>query len=122
MGTAIRLPARENPWRPSMLATVADRTFEHTTLFLDGGRFVRCRFVDCQLVYEAKDEVDFEDCAFVGCSWTFDGAADRTIGFLATLYQKVGEHGQGLVGGVFEGIRSGRVAEVRVDALVGDPA
>jgi hypothetical protein len=105
-----------------MLATIADRTFERTSLFLDGGLFVRCHFVECQMIYEGRDGVDFRDCTFERCSWTFDDAAERTIGFLSTLHQKVGPDGPELVEGIFKSIRDNRIAEVTADAIVVDPA
>ena len=96
-----------------MLETVSDRTFRNTSLFIDGLRFVRCHFEDCQLIYEGRDEVDFRECTFERCSWTFDGAAERTIGFLSTLQLQTGVGGPDLVQSIFENIQNRKVAEIR---------
>jgi hypothetical protein len=96
-----------------MLEPIHDRTFRNTSLFIDGQRFVRCRFEDCQLIYEGRDEVDFQDCTFERCSWTFDGAAERTIGFLSTLQLQTGAGGPNLVQSIFENIQNRKVAEIR---------
>jgi hypothetical protein len=98
-----------------MIQTQTDRLIENTSLFLDGIRFIRCRFVNCQLIYEAKDEVEFKDCTFERCSWTFDGAAERTISFLSTLYHG-GDGGSQLVEAIFESIQNKRIAEIRLSA------
>lgn len=97
-----------------MLPTIIDRDFTNTALFLDGTRFVNCRFVDCQLIYDGSEEVDFQDCTFERCSWTFDAAAERTIGFLSTLYRETGPDGVALVEGIFKSIRNEQVHQLRV--------
>ncbi len=101
-----------------MLKAIIGRTFENTTLVLDGIRFVRCRFVNTQLIYTAREETDFEECTFERCSWTFDGPAENMIAFLSILLEKVAPDGPELVEAIFKSIRSGKVAELRADAIV----
>ncbi len=88
-------------------------TFRDTSFFIDGGHFIDCTFINCQLIYQGHDEVDFDGCDFQNCEWTFDDAAGRTLGYLSTLNHKVGKDGQKLVGEIFEGLVDGRVANVR---------
>jgi len=93
--------------------TFVDRTFENESLFLDLGSFVRCTFTKCQLTYHGDGIVDFQDCIFEDCSWTFEGAAARTLEFLATLYRRTGQSGQELVEGIIESIKSSPVIDLR---------
>jgi hypothetical protein len=99
-----------------MFTTVADREKRDTSIFIDGIRFVRVHFINCQLIYRAEDDVDFEDCTFDHCDWTLDGAAERMLGFLATLHEKTGPVGKELVEGIFDSIRNKRVTEIRGSA------
>lgn len=96
-----------------MLRTRQDEIFENTSVFLDGERFVRCRFVGCTLIYECRDEVDFQDCAFEGCSWTFSDAAIRMLNFLSTVYEEAGPTGSDLVTGIFKSIKDRRLLDLR---------
>lgn len=75
-------------------------------------------FVNAQLIYPAKEETDFEDCTFERCSWTFEGAAENMLAFLSTLQGKVTPEGPELVEAIFKSIRTGKVAELRADAIV----
>lgn len=95
-----------------MLHTRQDETIANTSVFLDGERFVRCQFVDCTLIYEGREEVDFQDCTFEGCSWTFSDAAIRMLGFLATVHDGTGSTGPELVSGIFDSIRNKRLVTV----------
>ncbi len=101
-----------------MLEAIVGRTFQDTTLSLDGVRFVRCRFVNAQLIYTAREETDFEECTFDRCSWTFEGPAENMIAFLSILQDKVTPDGPELVEAIFKSIRNGKVAELRADAMV----
>lgn len=103
-----------------MLSTVADQTFENMTLFVDGIRYERCHFVKTQFVYAAEKEADFIGCTFEDCSWTFDGAAERMIGFLSTLQERVIPDGPRIVHGVFHSIQNQKAATLRNIAL-GEP-
>lgn len=96
-----------------MLSVQKDITFRDSSYFIDGGHFIGCTFINCQLIYEGRDEVDFDGCVFQNCEWTFDDAAGRTLGYLSTLAHKVGKDGHKIVGEIFEGVIDGRVANVR---------
>lgn len=99
-----------------MANTLTDQTFADGSYVIDGLRFIRCRFVKMQLIYGAEGEVDFKDCTFENCSWTFDDAAERMIGFLSTLHEQVRPEGPELVEGIFKSIQSRKVATIRRDA------
>ncbi len=101
-----------------MLSLRHGETITKTSLIVDGQRFVRCTFVDCQLIYEATIAADFDDCTFHDCTWTFDGAAERTITYLATLATKTGPYGRKLVDGVFKSVLNRRVLEIRDEAHI----
>ncbi len=89
--------------------TIANKTFRGDAVRLDGNRYVKCHFTDCQLIYAADNETDFQDCTFVRCSWTFDDAALRTLSFLTTLYHSAGPVGGDLVEGIFASVRRARI-------------
>src|SRR5215208_4583183 len=98
-----------------MLGTVSDGVKQDVSIFIDGIRFVRVRFIDCQLIYKATADIDFVDCIFEGCEWTFDDAAARMLGFLATVYEKTSPIGQELVEGIFDSIRDKRITQFRAE-------
>ncbi|MDQ3656687.1 MAG: hypothetical protein M3457_16635 [Chloroflexota bacterium] len=93
--------------------TFVDRKFEDEFLYVDLASFVRCTFIKCELTYSGGGAADFEDCIFEDCSWTFEGAAVRTIDFLATVYRRTGTTGQDLVEGIFDSIRNSPVIDIR---------
>lgn len=96
-----------------MLNRQTNRTIRDTSLLIDGAHFFRCTFINCQLIYSGRDEVDFDDCTFQDCNWTFDDAAARTLGYISTLFQKVEPDGKNLVGELFAGITDTRITRVR---------
>ncbi len=80
------------------LTTIKDRIYDNRRLKVDGGRFVRCRFIGSKLIYYGSQEVFFEDCTFDGCDWVFQDAADRTLRYLSMLIHQGGEVGRAVVG------------------------
>jgi hypothetical protein len=90
---------------------IADKEFKRTSIIVEGIHFLRCKFIECQIIYSAKDDVAFEDCNFVECNWTFDGPAEETLIFLSELYNGLGEQGRDLVESVFQSIRTGTVKQ-----------
>jgi hypothetical protein len=63
---------------------------EHDTVATDGVDFVDCRFEGTTLVYDGGDYPRFHRCAFSKASWTFTGAALRTIGVLRAINSSPG--------------------------------
>lgn len=102
------------------MKTVANATFRDDAVRLDGNRYVKCHFTDCQLIYAGDNETDFQDCTFMRCSWTFDDAALRTLSFLTTLYHGAGPVGGDLVEAIFASVRRARIEllELRDDGRI----
>jgi len=99
---------------------VINRQFREAVVELDGHHFINCQFIECQLVFSASETVAFDGCVFDRCGWVFDGAAERTLQFLAALYGGLRPEGEALVETVFGMIREDRVGatiDLR-DALV----
>lgn len=42
-------------------------------------------FDHCVLVFAATAPVQLEDCRFVGCQWSFEGASALTVDFLRAM-------------------------------------
>lgn len=63
----------------------ADVVFADATVILDGATFTRCTFRNCVLVYAASSPLVLDGCSADGCTWHFDGAAERTINVLRAL-------------------------------------
>jgi hypothetical protein len=69
-----------------MTATVSGRRFQNKRVVLADRRYENCTFIDCKPVFDGRP-VHLIDNAFAECSWSFDGAAGVTLGFLAALCQ-----------------------------------
>jgi hypothetical protein len=69
-----------------MTATVSGRRFHNKRVVLADRRYENCTFIQCELVFDGRP-VHLVDNAFAECSWSFDGAAGVTLGFLAALCQ-----------------------------------
>lgn len=81
-------------------------TFEGERISLDGESFVDCTFRDCTLVYEGGEiPPAIHDNRFRGCRWQFEGAAGRTVSFMAAMYGGLDGHGREVVERTFDRIR-----------------
>ncbi len=69
-----------------MTAIVSGRRIHGKRVVLADRPYERCTFVDCELVFDGRP-VHLVDNAFAHCSWSFDGAAGVTLGFLGALCQ-----------------------------------
>lgn len=63
---------------------------EDQTIVLDGKHYTNCTFINCELVFRGGPTV-FEGNDLEETSFSFDGAAARTIRFLRGLNQTGGE-------------------------------
>ncbi len=63
-----------------------DKTYLGKKLEVDGKAFINCTFRNCTLVYAGGDPPKLDGCSFENCSWGFDAAAARTLGFLSGLH------------------------------------
>ena len=82
------------------------QTFENQDVLLDNGHFEDCVFRNCRLVYGGAGMVHLSGCSFDGVQWTFAGAAENTLRFMAALYHGTGEGGRQLIEDTFESIRT----------------
>lgn len=67
------------------MAHIEDKTFRNEVLTVDGTQYTRCVFQGATLVYAGGDLPTFVDCRFDNVALQFDGAAARTVSFLAGL-------------------------------------
>jgi hypothetical protein len=64
------------------------KTFEGTSLAVDGRRFVNCRFINVALTYGGGGLPIFDNCRFEGIRLQFDDQAANTLEYLADMSQK----------------------------------
>ncbi len=60
--------------------------FNHETVVLDGEAFSDCEFRACRMIYAGGEPPRFDGCKFDDCEWRFDGAAQRTLGFMKVVW------------------------------------
>lgn len=60
--------------------------FNHETVILDGEAFSDCEFRSCRMIYAGGESPQFGNCKFDSCEWRFDGAAQRTLGFMKVVW------------------------------------
>jgi hypothetical protein len=63
---------------------IVGRRFECERIVLGDGRYERCAFIACQLVFDGRP-VHLVDNVMDGCTWSFEGAAGATLDFVAGL-------------------------------------
>lgn len=88
---------------------IVGKTYENETILIDDQRFEDCSFSHCILKYGASGPGTMLRCTVRNSTYTFVGAAERTLQRLAAMYQS-GE--KMLVEELFNQIRvprSGRV-------------
>lgn len=61
------------------MPTEQDKTFFSQDIYLDGKRFVHCKFSNCTLWYKGGQTEWDEKTVFSSCRWRFLDAADRTV-------------------------------------------
>jgi hypothetical protein len=69
------------------MAEFQNETFTNQRVELDGNAYNNCTFVNSQIVYQGTAPVTLQGVKFDNCTWTFDGAAGRTISFMTVLYR-----------------------------------
>lgn len=83
-----------------------EETFTDETVELDGADFVGCTFEGCELVYRGGEiPRRVEGNTFRDCRWRFEGAAGRTVRFMAALYRGLDDLGEQIVERTFDEIR-----------------
>jgi hypothetical protein len=63
-----------------LLITIADKSFENQTLYIDGYRFINCRFTKCNLV-ALRGTFEFHHCFIVEGTRAFNEGAMKSIQF-----------------------------------------
>ena len=85
-----------------------DQSFYSKDIHMDFNQFIKCKFVDCNLIYHGFGPIGMEGCSFKNIRWTFSDAAFNTVNFMASLYAGAGEGGRQLIEKTFENIKAGR--------------
>jgi|SRR5215204_4790012 len=104
-------PQRAVPQSASLVHQVTGQVFTNQSIPVDGYTFTECRFEGCQIVFAASAPVNFDKCIFQQCDWSFIGAADLMLRYLAALYGGLGPPGQEIVEMVFESVRRGLIGQ-----------
>ena len=68
------------------MPTITGRTYKNERVEIDGTKFVRCKFENCEMVYSATGAFDVYDCDIGVCTWVFEGGANLTMQFLTYMY------------------------------------
>lgn len=84
-----------------------DQTFVGQRNSFDGGRFESCQFTRCELVYSGGEPPVLSGNRFDDCRFAFAGAAERTLGFMAAMYNGMGFEGRQILEVTFDSIRRG---------------
>lgn len=80
---AAALPEEAAPATPSR--RVEGGVFHDCTVELDGREFIDCAFVRTVVRYRGEALPRIERCSFIASTFTFDGAAGRTVKLLRAL-------------------------------------
>ena len=88
------------------MINVTGKSFRDQTEILDGNSYDQCTFANCRLVYWGGPPPQITRCSFERCSWEFDDAASRTVGFMRALYHGMGAGGRQIIEGTFKLIRT----------------
>ena len=67
--------------------------FSRVVVVIDGKKFVKCNFVNCDLVYKGGEVPVFDGCDLNGSLWVFDEAARRSLEWLHRVCHAFGPHG-----------------------------
>ena len=84
-----------------------DQTFTGEVVKIDDNKFEACSFVRCTVMYAGGDRFGLSHCTFDACAFSFEGAAQNTLNFMALLYGKGGSEGQKFVEGTFNELKLG---------------
>lgn len=88
------------------MADILGKDYENTTVEIDGNRYTQCSFKNCKLTYRGGDIPLFEGCKLEFCTWNWDDAALRTIGYLRGIYSGLGPMGAKIVDDIFKHIQT----------------
>ena len=63
-------------------------------------------FKKCRMIFDGtlNGKMSFDSCAFINCTWYFEGAAGQTLKFVNDLAEMMGPEGQSFVKSIFKRI------------------
>ena len=82
-----------------------DQTFTGEVVNIDNNKFEECSFVRCKVIYAGGDRFDLSHCTFDACAFSFEGAAQNPLNFMALLYREGGSEGQKFVEDIFHQVK-----------------
>ena len=72
---------------PIPVNRIEGQTFVGANVQVDAGcAYIKCKFVNCNLVFTGNGVIQFEATTIENCRWAFAGAAGNTISFLKNMY------------------------------------
>lgn len=83
----------------------SETEFVGQQVLLDGNRYFKCVFRDCEIQFGGSAAVGLDSCQFERCRWNLVAAAGTTMGFLHSIYHGMGESGRQLVEETFDSVR-----------------
>lgn len=85
-----------------------DQTFENERIELHNKIFHGCTFKNCELVYEGDRSPTFTNNKFIDSVFVFQGAAIRTLYFMANIYH-AGEGGREVANQIMNDLKEGLI-------------
>jgi hypothetical protein len=92
------------------MARFEGRTFRNERLTVEGNEYIGCNIDECVLVFSGDDAPSVMEHNIIGqqVTWTFEGAAGRTLAYLHAVYHGFGDGGREKVEEIFAAIRRSR--------------
>jgi hypothetical protein len=88
------------------LTKIENQKFEGVPVILDGYHYVKCTFINCQLVF-GGGYYNLVECNIIpGCAVGLTGMAQNTLNFLSSVY-RANQQGKELIEMIFQSIRNG---------------
>lgn len=83
-----------------------NQNFKDAREVLDGNSYKGCTFTNCKIIYRGGSGPSINDCKFNECTWHFEDAAERTVGFMHQVYHGMGDGGIALIDSLITVIRN----------------
>jgi hypothetical protein len=76
-----------NPQIQVAVQKIEGQTFVGANIQLDGAAYVKCTFINCNIIFMGTGFLHIEDNNFdTTCRWTLAGSAAATLSFLKLMY------------------------------------
>lgn len=82
-----------------------NRVFKKSRQVLDGNEYHGCEFDHCEIIYGGGELPILDTCVIHHSHFALEGAAERTISYLAGIYKGLGTDGQTIVEGILANVR-----------------